>query len=135
MQDTRGGSAIALPVSDLAFVDKIDRFLKHLGSHLVRLAIQGTESSRVDVELAVKQGIESAIKDHMKAIDSLDGKKRESSWERVGEDIARTRFKIELYSQYLRDSSITLDATLKEAHEKFKAKLEARLEAIEPAFA
>lgn len=108
----------------LSFVEQVQQFLAQLGARMKRLPIAaGTPQGDTSVRDSVKEGLAAVIAEHEDAIAAFGEDTRPDTYERAAQRIRETRFKIEVYAEYLGSQKEGLEAALAGASLKLKEKV------------
>jgi len=123
------GGVYFVPQVHQEFVCKIETFVSKLGGSLQRFPVpSGSPQGDRAIQETVAHGLQSMIDDHIAAVNSFGEDTRTETLERASEKIRTTRFKIESYSQYLDKKREDLEASLQQASELLRTKLNLAME-------
>lgn len=106
------------------FVDRIEAFVGNVGGQLLRLPVAaGTAGGDKAVKVAVADKMAGLIVDLEEATEAFGADTTERAMTGAAERVKLIRFKIASYQTYLDDEKERLDAALKGATDKLRAKI------------
>lgn len=123
------GGVYFVPQEHTPFVEQVKSFLGRLGGHVNQLPVPaGTQVGDASVTEIVANGLDSAIRDYVAAVEAFDVDTRADTLERATKRIKATRAKVTGYGFYLKDESDRLDESLAEAEALLAEKVRAATE-------
>jgi len=123
------GGVYFVPEVHHEFICKIETFVSKLGGSLQRFPVPaGSPQGDRAIQETVAHGLRAIIDDHIAAVNNFGEDTRTETLERASEKIRTTRFKIESYSLYLDKKREDLEASLQQASELLKLKLNLAME-------
>ncbi|HEY1187919.1 MAG TPA: DUF6744 family protein [Gemmata sp.] len=118
------GGCYFVPERFADFLTKIDGFVRGVNGVLRRFPVPaGTAHGDRSVRDAVADGLKDVIEEHKKAVAEFDIDTRGASFERAAEKIKETRFKVEMYADYLGELKEQLTGALTEASAALKTRI------------
>jgi hypothetical protein len=118
------GGAYFCPARYAEFVNRIQEFLNRVGGRLLRFPVPaGTDEGDRSVTQAVAEGLAAVIEDHRAAVSQFGSDTRADTLERAAEKIRTTRFKVQVYAEYLAGEKAALDRALEAASDELRAKV------------
>ncbi len=119
-----GGGCYFVPQRHAAFVDKIQDLLNRVGGRLLRFPVPaGTTEGDRSVTAAVADGLAAVVAEHRAAVAQFGNDTRSDTLERVADRIRSTRFKVQVYAEYLAGEKATLDRALETASDELRIKV------------
>jgi hypothetical protein len=119
------GGAYFVPQMHRERIDRITDFARRIGGRMRRFPIAaGTTEGARSVREAVTDGLEDVIQAHKEAVTSFNLETRGAILERQAERIRQTKFKIQVYAEYLSSSREHLEAELEKASMLLREKVE-----------
>lgn len=119
------GGCYFVPAAYADFVARVEAFVARLGGSIGRFPVpKGTAHGDASVRVSVAEGMAGMIRDHMDAIESFDVSTHASTMEKRAEAIRTTRHKLMSYAEYLGAEKERLEATVFEAADLLRARVE-----------
>ena len=112
------------------FIAKVETFVSNIGGSLQRFPIPaGSPQGDRAVQEAVAHGLQAIIDEHLEAVQKFGEDTRPDTLRRAEEKIRTTKLKIEGYSFYLDKKREDLEASLQQASELLRSRMNFLIEA------
>ena len=119
------GGCYFTPICHVGFIDKIQDLLSRVGGRLLRFPVPaGTEEGDRSVTQAVADGLAAVVAEHRAAVAQFGTDTRGDTLERAAERIRATKFKLQVYAEYLAGERERLDRAVAEAERELREKVE-----------
>jgi hypothetical protein len=119
------GGCYFVPAAYADFLSRIESFVSRLNGTIGRFPVpKGTAHGDASVKVSVAEGMAGMIREHMEAIESFDVNTHAATMEKRAEAIKTTRYKLLAYAEYLGSEKERLEATVFEAADLLRARVE-----------
>ena len=126
------GGVYFVPDLHKSLTDRVEKFLAGLGGSLLRFPVpKGSARGDAAIQQTVTHGLEAMVRDHLEAIEGLDGDCRPETLERAAAKIQITRLKIAGYSEFLNQKREDLERSLEHASELLRERLDQTIQVPE----
>ena len=124
------GGVYFVPEMHHDFIAKVETFVSNIGGSLQRFPIPaGSPQGDRAVQEAVAHGLQAIIDEHLQAVQKFGEDTRPDTLRRAEEKVRATKLKIEGYSFYLDKKREDLEASLQQASELLRSRMNFLIEA------
>jgi hypothetical protein len=119
------GGCYFVPAAYTDFVARVESFVSRLNGTIGRFPVpKGTAHGDASVKVSVAEGMAGMIREHLEAVESFDVNTQPATFEKRAEAIKTTRYKLLAYAEYLGSEKERLEATVFEAADLLRARVE-----------